>query len=277
MTYSLDHGIDSTGSFGSDGALDYHLPKIRLESEPQGPFGDSSFHLLRDKLQIPAVDSIIERPRLDTILKRSVDQFPATLISGRAGTGKTALAAAFASQEKNAAWFGVESSDRSWPIFRRYFAEFISPDSGRNGPNVNVAGEEFDEADAARYLINGFIRSYREKLPVPKLLVMDDIHHIFDAEWFDDFFHLLLHSLPTETHLLMLCRSKPPSPLWRLRSKQMLNVLDEKVIAFNEFETERLFSARGVAAVDVREACRSSYGRVSKLLQLIEAPRSDSR
>jgi len=273
MTYSLDSGIDSTGSFASGSSLEYQDLNVRHSGDSHHAAGARAFHLLRDKLQIPPVDDLIDRPRLDTILKRSMEQFPATLISGRAGTGKTALAAAFASREKNAAWFAVESSDRNWPIFRRYFAEFISPESAEDVSKVNAASDaEFEEVEAARYLINGFIRSYREKLPIPKLLVMDDIHHIFDAEWFDDFFHLLLHSLPAETHLLMLCRSKPPGPLWRLRSKQMLNVLDERVIAFNESEAERLFSARGIFAKDVRGACRTSYGRVSKLLQFVEKP-----
>jgi hypothetical protein len=66
----------------------------------------------------------------------------------------------------------------------------------------------------------------------------------------------------------MLCRSKPPAPLMRLRSKQMLNLLDEKVIAFDEKETELLLRKRGRSGVNAERARRDSFGRVSKILQI---------
>ena len=62
------------------------------------------------------------------------------------------------------------------------------------------------------------------------LLVLDNVHHLFDAGWFPEFFRQMIISLGPETRLLMLCRSRPSAPLWRLRSKQMLNVIDETII-----------------------------------------------
>ena len=99
------------------------------------------------------------------------------------------------------------------------------------------------------------------------MIVLDDIHHLFDAHWFGDFFNLLLYSLPAGSHLLMLCRSRPPGPVWRLRSKQMLNVLDEKVIAFDLEETRVLFERLGLPASDAERAHRDSFGRVAKLIR----------
>ena len=105
--------------------------------------------------------------------------------------------------------------------------------------------------------------------------MLDDIHHIFDAPWFEDFFNLLLYSLPPDTHLFMLCRSKPPGPLWRLRSKQMLNLMDERVIAFDQTEAETLFNALGRPLSKAKEAQLRSFGRVSKLLEFArEQPHS---
>ena len=96
-------------------------------------------------------------------------------------------------------------------------------------------------------------------------MVLDDIQHLFDADWFNDFFTLLLHSLPPDVHLLMLCRSKPPLPLWRLRSKQRLNVIDEKLLAFSPDEAERLYKIHGLPGDVAKKVHRASYGRASKL------------
>ena len=260
MTYSLNDGIDP------DGACE-HVDVSRHYSQRPNRSARDGFHFIRDKLEIPSRQNVIDRPRIAGILNRSVGQFPATLISGRAGTGKTTIAAAFASARGNASWYSVESSDTQWPIFCRYFKRLISSDEMIDRQeSEEYDADDFSETEVARFLVNGFT-SIDAGEGNQRLLVMDDIHHIFDAHWFDDFFKLLLYSLPVNTHLLMLCRSKPPSPLWRLRSKQMLNVLDERVIAFTAGETEELFANKGLPAAAARVAHESCYGRVSKLLQ----------
>src|ERR1041384_6735435 len=77
-------------------------------------------HILNEKLEIPQCAGLIERPRLIEKLERSLGQFAATLVSGRAGTGKTSIAAAYARTRKTIAWFTVESSDVDWNVFATY-------------------------------------------------------------------------------------------------------------------------------------------------------------
>jgi LuxR family transcriptional regulator, maltose regulon positive regulatory protein len=265
MTFSLSHSIESDGSLEQIGVNSLSL-------RGKGYASPDKFHLLRSKLEVPTLPAGTQRPRIHSLLARSIDQFPATLISGRSGTGKTSIAAAFAEHHGNIAWYTVESSDREWPVFSRYFHDmlFRDPDSelkaeeGRNEP------QEPSEFEIARFVLNSFKRSLKGDQPQPRLLILDDIHHIFDTEWFDSFFELLLYSLPEDHRLLMLCRSKPPGPLWRLRSKQMLNVIDEKVIEFTGKETEQLFAQYGLSAAIARAAHRSCYGRASRLIEFAE-------
>src|SRR4029079_3684888 len=73
-------------------------------------------HILNEKLEIPQCAGLIERPRLIEKLEKSLSQFAATLVSGRAGTGKTSVAAAYARTRKRVAWFTVESSDSDWRV-----------------------------------------------------------------------------------------------------------------------------------------------------------------
>lgn len=230
-------------------------------------------HLLREKLRVPRQRGLIKRPRLDEILRKSVAQFPATLVSGRAGTGKSTLAAQFARQQQHVAWYSVESSDIDWNVFAHYFATSIL---GSVKSKVRVSDVLPDEIHAsqsaiATFLINVFSEVETDLLGKPLLIVLDDIHHLFDAEWFDEFFRLLLSSLPDNTHVMLLCRSKPPNPLWRLRSKQQLNVIDEKLLAFDLAETVQLVKRAGVLRSEAERAHSATFGRVSKLLEFVGA------
>jgi ATP/maltotriose-dependent transcriptional regulator MalT len=101
------------------------------------------------------------------------------------------------------------------------------------------------------------------------LLVLDGIHHLFDAEWFGGFFNILQPSLAETADLLLLCRSKPPNPLWRLRSKQQLDVIDEKTLAFDRDETMLLLKQVGYTQAEAVRIHAETFGRVSKLLPFI--------
>src|SRR6185503_11751309 len=82
-------------------------------------------HILNEKLEIPHCVGLVERPRLIEKLGTSLSRFAATLVSGRAGTGKTSIAAAYARTRKRAAWFTVESSDIDWNVFASYLTASV--------------------------------------------------------------------------------------------------------------------------------------------------------
>lgn len=258
MSFFLQESIEPNGAFDLIDQMAFHA---HATGEPNR----EEFYIVGEKLRLPDTKKLIERPRINALLNKSVAQFPATLVSGRAGTGKTALAASFAAGKQNVAWYTVESTDIGWGAFSRYFSASLP---GIESEGTSDTREKYvSQTQIARFLIKHFTRIYAAPAVGPSLIVLDDIHHIFDAPWFGDFFNLLLFSLPPETHLLLLCRSKPPSPLWRLRSKQMLNVIDEKVIAFSLAETEIMFNSLGLSSLKAKEAHRECFGRISKLLQ----------
>ncbi len=97
------------------------------------------------------------------------------------------------------------------------------------------------------------------------MLVIDDLHLIYDADWVAPFFHRLLPLLPAETHMLILGRGLPPAPMWRLRSKQRLFVINEHMLAFTQTEAEELFSGYGLGAEEARLALLRTGGRAAGL------------
>lgn len=258
MTYFQDSHIDATEFYSTSARS-----SVKRERGPE-------IHLLKEKLVTPRFRGLLSRPRLEDLLRKSCEQFPATLVSGRAGTGKTALAAEFARRQDHVAWYSVESSDAEWNVFAMYFAACVLKAVKSKADVRDLLPEQMDgsQSSIATFLINVFAEAETELLHEPLLIVLDGIHHVFDADWFGEFFALLLSSLPDKVNLLLLCRSKPPNPLWRLRSKQQLNVVDEKVLAFDLAETADLFRKRGLKRADAERAHAATFGRISKLVEL---------
>jgi ATP/maltotriose-dependent transcriptional regulator MalT len=256
MSYFLHDSLDEVG-----------LEQIPTTSRSKRPAAQrDDLRILKEKLKIPQPGRLVSRPRLDEMLGKSLSQYCATLISGRAGTGKTALAADFARQHGRAGWYAVESSDSDWDTFSAYFAACVDAAAGGRGKSKPAtACDPASEPQIAQFLVNTFA-PVAAKSSKEFLIVLDDLHRIFDAEWFGPFFHLLLYSLPENCRLLLLCRSKPPNPLWRLRSKQMLNVIDEKLLAFDPGETAQLFKGKGLSPEEISKAHADSFGRLSRLI-----------
>lgn len=236
-----------------------HREKLNNSNSP--PCAEE-FHLFAEKLRVPAAENYIPRPRLNELLKKSAEQIGATMIIGRAGTGKTTLAMDFAKNYERVAWYSVEATETDWNMFSRYLAESFGED------RLNY--DDFP-CEVAPFIENLFARLAVFGNREPLLLVFDDIHYVFDAEWFPEFFNTLLFSHAPNIHLLFLSRCNPTLPLWRLRSKQVLSVVDEKLLAFNEVETAELFKFNGVSTKNASKEQKKLFGRISKLQDLIAA------
>lgn len=219
-------------------------------------------HLFAEKLRVPKLSKHISRPRLNELLAKFSEQIGATMITGRAGTGKTTLAADCAQNYESIAWYRVESSDVNWNVFARYFTESFN--------QTNLAAENPAEMEAAFFLENLFSRLAASDMKKPVLIVLDDVHYIFDAPWFAEFFNSLLYLLNENTHLVLLARSSPAFPLWRLRSKQVLGVIDEELLLFNDEEAKKFLTSYRLDDKTEQEIFKKSFGRIGKLKSLAE-------
>jgi LuxR family maltose regulon positive regulatory protein len=252
-------------------ATEIYSPAIPLTAATSSKGERDGVHILNEKLEIPDCVGLVERPRLIEKLEKSLSRFAATLVSGRAGTGKTSIAASYARTRKCAAWFTVESSDIYWNVFASYLAASVQ----RVVKSKKAIGDSLpaptnpSPAAMAIFLFNIVSQLETAEKDQRPLLVLDGIDHLFDADWFGGFFSILQPSLSETADLLLLCRSKPPYPLWRLRSKQQLDVIDEKTLAFDLDETILLLKQVGLSPAEAVRIHAETFGRVSKLLPFI--------
>src|SRR5437870_7612338 len=98
--------------------------------------GASNMQLILEKIKIPTQRPYISRPRLLSLLKESLSSCTSTIVNGRAGSGKTFLAADFAQHCGRAvAWYKVDGPDGELQVFFEYLIASIQrqrPDFGQS-------------------------------------------------------------------------------------------------------------------------------------------------
>jgi LuxR family maltose regulon positive regulatory protein len=99
----------------------------------------------------------------------------------------------------------------------------------------------------------------------PLLIVIEDLHLVCDSAWVMPFVRRSLPLLPPEVHVLITSRTMPPAPMWRMRSKQTLAVIDEETLNFNRQEAIDFFETHGHSAEEACIAFDHTHGRAAAL------------
>jgi LuxR family maltose regulon positive regulatory protein len=233
--------------------------------------------LILDKITTPTDTPRISRVRLLNTLHGSLASCTSTIINGRAGTGKTMLATDFALRSgRRVAWYKVDASDSDLRIFFQYLIESVRRERPRFGHEMLARLlAETNSPEDVPLLAESFVYELIESGSDPLLIIVDDLHLVYDAEWVVPFFRRLLPLLPPEAHMLITGRSLPPGPLWRMRSKQTLCVIEESIMAFTEEEAKKLFTSYGLRDEQALAALAQTRGRAAALdraAALLSAP-----
>jgi LuxR family maltose regulon positive regulatory protein len=221
--------------------------------------------VIPEKITPPAELPRVSRERLLRTLAESVEGCNSTIVAGRAGTGKTMLATDFARRSgRRVAWYKLDAPDSELPVFLRHLCASLAkarPGFGEKALERFGADAEVDDVPlAVESLVYELLESSE-----PVLIVIDDLHLVYDAEWMVPFFRRWLPLLPPEVHVMLLGRSLPPTPLWRMRSKQTLWVLEEETLAFTLEEARSLYASYGLTSANADAALRETRGRAATL------------
>ncbi len=227
----------------------------------------ANLEFITDKITPPATTPRLSRTRLLRMLEKSLATGTSTIINGRAGAGKTSLAMDFAKKcRRPVAWYKVDAPDAVPAVFFNYLIRSIQECRPGFGKKSLISLIEVTELDEMTWLADAFVYELAEGETVaPLLIVIEDLHLVSDAEWLVPFFSRFLPLLPSEVHLLITSRNLPAAPLWRMRSKQSLVVIDEATLAFTRPEAIALFESYGLSADEASIALDHTHGRASTL------------
>src|SRR5262249_6181235 len=177
--------------------------------------------IIASKVMIPTEMPRVCRQGLLDTMRENLKSCQATVINGRAGTGKTMLAVDFIRRhEGGAAWYKVDAPDMSLPVFLEYLVASVARGGpGVRRPTLDCRARAFRSGQTgamSAFDIAALAEAFAydlERQTEPLVLVIDDLHLIHDADWIVPFFHRLLLLLPAMTHMLILERGLPPAPM----------------------------------------------------------------
>jgi LuxR family maltose regulon positive regulatory protein len=209
---------------------------------------------------------------LHALLEQSVLGCTSSIITGRAGSGKTTLAIDFADKSgRKVAWYKVDAPESKLPIFFQYLISSIATHRpGFGGYALLPLLSEELNSNQIPLLAELFVYELERHGGAPLLIVLEDLHLVCDADWVVPFFRRLLPLLPSEIHMLITSRTIAPAPFWRMRSKQTLSVIDEDILAFTRDEAIILFQHYGLTPEQASIALDHSRGRAAALSSLAE-------
>lgn len=234
--------------------------------------------LITEKITRPAHSPRTSRNRLLETLEKSVSSGTSTIITGRAGSGKTALALDFADNcGRPVAWYKVDAPEADPSLFFQYLIASIREQQPGFGASALMPLIR-DEMERITWLTDAFVYELAEGDSAgPLLIVIEDLHLIFDSDWLVPFFSRILPLLPSEVHVLITSRSLPPTPLWRMRSKQFLVVIEEEALAFTRAEAVSLFESYGLSMEEANIALDHTHGRAAALHEFAAFLRQSKR
>src|SRR6185369_17558344 len=110
--------------------------------------------------------------------------------------------------------------DGDFAVFIDYLAASIGQQRpGFNEQAIRSAAATVKAADIPLFS-ERFVFELMDDDSEPLLIVIEDLHLVFDTDWLVPFLERFLQLAPPDVHILITSRTLPPAPLWRMRSKQ---------------------------------------------------------
>ncbi|MCS6874711.1 MAG: AAA family ATPase [Pyrinomonadaceae bacterium] len=203
------------------------------------------------------------RDALIEILKEMLDFFHVVLIAGQSGIGKTSLAVDLCNElENNFAWISVTASERKLDTFLQTFLKALSPFLDETFEKLQIKGTRREFED--------LFLCVEEKIHKRDLLlVLDDVHRIYKADWFENFFVTILH-FSDKLRFLLVGRTEPPFSILKFRASQIIGVLQQESLIFTFNEAFSFLRQFGIDEKTAQRLFKESNGKISKIRKLLE-------
>jgi LuxR family maltose regulon positive regulatory protein len=198
--------------------------------------------LLTTKLYIPPQrPNLVFRPRLTARLEEALRlQHRLTLVSAKAGMGKTTLVSEWLhEQDRPATWLSLDANDDDPRRFTGYLVAALQRVDPKIGGGI-PARLEMPQLPAAEALIGELINDLATASD-PFLLALDD-YHLIQSEWIHEAVGFLAENQPPAMHLILATRADPPLPIARLRGRGQLSEIRDHDLRFTPGEAAQFLN-----------------------------------
>ena len=195
--------------------------------------------LLKTKFYTPSQrPNLVARPRLMARLGEALRlQHRLTLISAKAGSGKTTLVSEWLhQQEEPFAWISLDENDNHPLRFLSYLVEALR----QLKISIHRAGLEISEFAPVETLITELINDIAAS-STSFILVLDD-YHVIQNDWIHKAVGFLIEHQPPGMHLILTTRVDPQLPLAQLRGRGQLTEIRDHDLRFTANEAVELLN-----------------------------------
>jgi len=170
-----------------------------------------------------------------------------TLVSAKAGSGKTTLVSDWVHQQKHpVAWLSLDSGDNDSERFFGYLAAALNnADIKFSQPSLSQM--KTHHLPPPEILFAELINTETEEF-LPFVIVLDD-YHLIQNESIHQAVEFLVEHKPPDVHLICITRADPPLPLARLRARSQVVEIRDSHLRFSSQETAQFL--RETMALDL--------------------------
>jgi len=206
--------------------------------------------ILKVKTTMPPLNpGVLEISQIKDRLEDNIDSgrefnYPLTLVSAPAGSGKTTTIRMWLGEHKiNSAWLTLDQADNDPKRFWTYLISSLQNLDEQLGKGTmeilrssGAGGEFFADNTFLIPLLNDLFN-----LEEPFFMVLDDLHLVDNKNIQSDLV-FFIENIPPSFHLVTITRSDPPWPLHRWRAKEMIKEIRQKDLTLSREETRRYFN-----------------------------------
>ena len=194
-------------------------------------------YILPGKYSPPSVQGIIHKQRLLDHLTARKDR-KLFLIHGKAGDGKTTLAADFIARiGVPALWYRVGPEDTSPDVFLHNLLLGMHSVFDIEIPKAVSEIEQRSRIDEKIALFLSFLRPLLEQ---ELFFVLDDFHYLSAVPDIVRGITLLLENTPDSHHFIIISRTYPPDHFYAMRAAKKLIELRQEDLVFTKSEARQL-------------------------------------